>query len=96
MLNPQKQAYEVLDYQQTQLKQQIESEIKTLQQLYTQKILQPSEIQQLKTLLQDLKLQQTQLEVYHQELLQLTQQNPSRWFGLFFIFCLFLFIILLL
>lgn len=60
------------------MKAQIAEELKTLQALFQQVILPPSEIHKLIYLLQDLKLQQIQLELFQQELQRLTlaPQHP--------------------
>ena len=80
MVSPNKQAFDVLDQQHRQMKEQIDTEVKALQRLYTQVVLQPSEIHRLLLLVQELKIQQTQLELFHQELHQLAQSHgPTRW-----------------
>jgi len=85
MVNPQKQAFDMLDLQQKQLKSAIDSELKALQQLSQQIILPPNEIHRLLFLQQDLRIQLTQLELYHQELQQLMQPHPPNcWYELFF------------
>lgn len=79
MVSPNKQSFDILDQQHRQMKEQIDTEVKSLQRLYTQVILQPSEIHRLLLLVQELKIQQTQLELFHQELHQLTQPHgPTR------------------
>jgi len=79
MHNPSKQSFDSLDQQHRQMKEQIDTEVKALQRLYTQVILQPPEIHRLLLLVQELKIQQTQLELFHQELHQLAQPHgPTR------------------
>lgn len=80
MVSPNKQSFDVLDQQHRQMKEQIDTEVKALQRLYTQVVLQPPEIHRLLLLVQELKIQQTQLELFHQELHQLAQPHgPTRW-----------------
>jgi hypothetical protein len=71
MMRPQKEGYDVLLQQHSQLKNQITEELRTLQALFQQIILPPAEIHKLIYLLQDLKLQQIQLELFQQELQRL-------------------------
>jgi len=79
MISPNKQSFDILDQQHRQMKEQIDTEVKSLQRLYTQVILQPPEIHRLLLLVQELKIQQTQLELFHQELHQLAQSHgPTR------------------
>lgn len=79
MHSPNKQSFDNLDQQHRQMKEQIDTEVKALQRLYTQVILQPPEIHRLLLLVQELKIQQTQLELFHQELHQLAQPHgPTR------------------
>ena len=84
MCNPQKSMFDVLDAQHRHLKECIDTEVKALQRLYTQVILLPAEIHKLLLLVEELKIQQTQLELYHQELHQLAQSGPPRWYFYFF------------
>lgn len=79
MQRPTKEGYELLVQQHQQMKMQIAEELKTLQSLFQQVILPPSEIHKLIYLLQDLKLQQIQVELYQQELQRLTlpPSHPS-------------------
>ena len=80
MVAPNKPSFDILDQQHRQMKEQIDTEVKALQRLYTQVILQPPEIHRLLLLVQELKIQQTQLELFHQELHQLAQAHgPTRW-----------------
>ncbi|KAL6066876.1 Signal transducer and activator of transcription, variant 2 [Balamuthia mandrillaris] len=72
MLRPQKEGFDILTQQHQQMKSQIEQELKALQSLFQNIILPPSDIHKLIYLLQDLKLQQIQLELYAQELARLT------------------------
>ena len=84
MIAPQKSSFEMLDAQHRKLKEAIENQIKALQSLYTQVILLPPEIHKVLLLIQELKIQQTQLELYHQELHQLASNTgPPRWLVLF-------------
>jgi len=79
MVSPTKSSFDMLDQQHRQMKEQIDIEVKALQRLYTQVILQPPEIHRLLLLVQELKIQQTQLELFHQELHQLAQAHgPTR------------------
>jgi len=79
MISPTKSSFDLLDQQHRQMKEQIDTEVKALQRLYTQVILQPPEIHRLLLLVQELKIQQTQLELFHQELHQLAQAHgPTR------------------
>lgn len=78
MIRPQKEGYDVLLQQHKQLRNQITEELRMLQALFQQVILPPAEIHKLIYLLQDLKLQQIQLELFQQELQRLTlaPQHP--------------------
>merc|ERR1712137_120667 len=79
MCNPQEHTFKLLDSQHRALKEQIDIEVKALQNLYTQTVLLPAEVHRLLLLVQELKIQQTQLELFRQELHQLTQPHaPNR------------------
>lgn len=79
MCNPQEHTYNLLSQQHTTLKDQIDMEMKALQTFYTQTVLHPAEVHRLLILVQELKIQQTQLELFRQELHQLVQSHaPSR------------------
>lgn len=72
MMRPQKEGYDMLQAQHQQLKGQILQELRTLTALFQQVILPPADIQKVIVLLQDLKVQQVQLELFQHELNRLT------------------------
>ena len=75
-------AFEMLDEQHRQLKHNLQAELAVLKRMQSEIILSPEEIHKLSFLLQELKLQLTQLEIYIEELQQITQlPNPSRWYN---------------
>jgi hypothetical protein len=80
MMNPQKDSFDMLNQEHQSFKEHLDNEIRALQQVSQRVILAPGEINRLLGLLQELKIQQTQLELYHQELIQLTQSYPTRWY----------------
>ena len=70
----------MLDEQHRQLKRNLQAELSALKSMQSELILSPEEIHKLLYLVQELKVQLTQLEIYCEELQQLTQStNPSRW-----------------
>lgn len=84
MMMPQKEGIEVLDVQQKQLRMQIDHELKGLQQLHSQVLLEPTDLHRLALLMTELRLQQLQVELFRQELQQLVQPHmQKRWCVLF-------------
>jgi len=77
MMRPQKEGFDMLVSQHQQLKAQILQELRTLTALFQQVILPPADIQKVITLLQDLKVQQVQVELFQHELNRLTL-NPQQ------------------
>ena len=71
LLNPQKESFEVLNNQQENLKKNLDAEIKALNDVIQNTILQPHEVRKAFHLHQELLIQSMQLELYHQELGQL-------------------------
>ncbi len=77
MMNPQADPYNALFNEQKTLKEHLESELKALQQLFDQVILEPPDLQRLFWLRQDLEVQLKQLELLIAELNQLVQPSPT-------------------
>lgn len=79
---PQKEGLEIIDTQQKQMRLQIEHELKGLQQLHGQALLEPADIHRLAVLQTELRMQLLQVELFRQELQQLVQpQMQKRWYA---------------
>eukprot|EP01096_Ripella_sp_DP13-Kostka_P016086 TRINITY_DN771_c0_g2_i2.p1 TRINITY_DN771_c0_g2~~TRINITY_DN771_c0_g2_i2.p1 ORF type:complete len:726 (-),score=340.17 TRINITY_DN771_c0_g2_i2:336-2240(-) len=78
MMNPQKEGYDMLTREHQTLREHITREINAIQNLQHSLILPPAENNRSHHLLSELRIQQTQLELFHQELIQLTQPHPTR------------------
>jgi hypothetical protein len=83
LTSPQKESFEMLNNQQEQLKNQLDAELKALQELENTVILSPQELRKSFYLAQSIEAQSMQLEIYHQELQQLVLQpgQPPRYFA---------------
>lgn len=79
MIRPQKESYDILVQEHDQLKNRLNEELRTLQAMFQNTILSPASIHKLTYLVQDLKLQQIQLELFQQEIQRLTlsPQHPQ-------------------
>ena len=81
LMMPQKEGLEMLDAQQKQMRLQIEHELKGLQQLHGQALLEPADLHRLSLMQVELRMQLLQLELFRQELQQLVQpQMQKRWY----------------
>jgi len=74
---PQLDVYNGIAAQLRALREQMETELRALQHLNQQVILDPPDLARLMILLQDLRIQMKQLELYHNELQQLLQPQPT-------------------
>eukprot|EP01103_Thecamoeba_quadrilineata_P018768 TRINITY_DN7347_c0_g1_i1.p1 TRINITY_DN7347_c0_g1~~TRINITY_DN7347_c0_g1_i1.p1 ORF type:complete len:613 (-),score=131.47 TRINITY_DN7347_c0_g1_i1:1110-2948(-) len=75
--NPRSEDHDLLGAHHKSLKNKLESQLKSLSYLQHHTILTPSDIHRLFLLTQDLKIQQLQLNLYWQELLQLSQPSSA-------------------
>eukprot|EP01101_Sappina_pedata_P004071 TRINITY_DN1668_c0_g1_i1.p1 TRINITY_DN1668_c0_g1~~TRINITY_DN1668_c0_g1_i1.p1 ORF type:complete len:748 (+),score=213.61 TRINITY_DN1668_c0_g1_i1:65-2245(+) len=78
MNNPNKEGYDILETEHTQLKGQVEHQLKTVTKLLHQIILSPSDIHRAFFLVQVLKFQLAQIDLFVQELSSLTNPNINR------------------
>lgn len=77
MANPQQEPFNNLSNEHRAMKESIEAELKVLQQLYEQVILEPYELLQYFTLKQDLEIQHKQVDLFQTELQHLVQPSNS-------------------
>jgi Sec7-like guanine-nucleotide exchange factor len=83
MNSPQLEAYNQLLLEQRQFKEQIDSILNSLTQLYRTVILEPPELQKVYTLRHEINIQLKQLELLTAELQQLVQPNNTSQWSLF-------------
>eukprot|EP01112_Ceratiomyxa_fruticulosa_P000033 TRINITY_DN0_c7_g1_i1.p1 TRINITY_DN0_c7_g1~~TRINITY_DN0_c7_g1_i1.p1 ORF type:complete len:749 (-),score=149.09 TRINITY_DN0_c7_g1_i1:247-2493(-) len=77
MVHPQKETFTMLDQEQNTLKQQIDAELASLQQIDATFMLSPTEIRQVTYLIHELTVQSIQLELFHDELQLLVHPQPT-------------------